>query len=831
MSRGGRPATSIGNQFTEDSGKFDCRWCRDWKRVNGGNKRRIEHLLSCKEFIQGLKDSIISIDDFAEPFRSQLVSVTGLAGAGNLGLATSATARGGLDRQAIDRLAAMAVYRGGLPFNVYQSNADLRGVFKALNPAMDYSPPTRARLAGELLTKCAGEIRSKIAEIVNFEQRLNVITDESGARDRDRVVNFAINTSDGQAFFIDSFNAGSVTVSGEWLQETITEKVRNLTGNNLKKWNSICTDTCAAQRNFHEALRSNPETAHVFCVLCDDHGLQLGIKDVCDPDQEGSVLFYASTIKEVNTALTFFRASDKIWHMMLELAAEENEKLVAFVIACTTRWGSHFEAVMGLLKNKSILQIASARGFVTKPEVKRLVDDERWWARVESLRALIKPFHFAQKLSENDRSTVGMVIPRWRELRDELEATLNLPHKDEVLELVDKRLAIQTTDIHHAAYLLNCQLDDPQQTKEEWIATARFCNSHVAPDRLHNFWRQFAEFTDRRGVFSRAELWTDSVRFQPQSFWMLASKFGASELADLAGRLATTPANSVPSERSFSAMNYIQNKFRARMSTPTTTDLCLIYINSRVLDRRNQLLSEEFRRQQITRRSQRLAARNDQRQIHRLMLEEVKRIDELNAASVEDLVEEVAAVIPATTTAAQSDVFIFATDTGEAGPAQSDQPTPSELPKWVVLPTTGHQSHLHLEPQHHPTKKQSMRKPAKKKRKIRHETPPETSRKTPPQTSENSAIPNPPSDTQFSIGDSAPSQLFTPSQTPRITSTMTTQEASQAYMQDPLAEFSQQSRLFNHCAQARDVYSVGSSYDETLEAIAMYNATQTLDDY
>jgi hypothetical protein len=65
---------------------------------------------------------------------------------------------------------------------------------------------------------------------------------------------------------------------------------------------------------------------------------------------------------------------------------------------------------------------------------------------------------------------------------------------------------------------------------------------------------------------------------------------------------------------------------------------------------------------------------------------------------VEDLVEEVAAVIPATTIAAQSDVFIFATDTSEAGPAQSDQPTPSELPKWAVLPITGHQSHLHLEP-------------------------------------------------------------------------------------------------------------------------------------
>jgi hypothetical protein len=150
------------------------------------------------------------------------------------------------NRQAIDKFAAMAVYRSGLPFNVYQSNPNLRSLLKALNPAMDYSPPSRARLAGDLLTQCAAEIRLKIAKIVEFEQNINVITDKSTARNRDRVVNFSINTSDGQAFLIDTFNARSATVSGEWLQETITEKVKTLTGGDLKKWNSICTDTCSA---------------------------------------------------------------------------------------------------------------------------------------------------------------------------------------------------------------------------------------------------------------------------------------------------------------------------------------------------------------------------------------------------------------------------------------------------------------------------------------------------------------------------------------------------------------------------------------------------------
>ena len=161
-----------------------------------------------------------------------------------------------------------------------------------------------------------------------------------------------------------------------------------------------------------------------------------------------------------------------------------------------------------------------------------------------------------------------------------------------MLKKIDERLAIQSTDIHHAAYLLNCQIDDPQQSKEEWIAAARFFNTYVPPEENDSFWRQFAECMERRGVFARKELWSDGVRFQPQSFWMLASRFGASELAELAVRLAVTPANSVPSERSFSAMNYIQNSFRAGMSTTTTSKLCLIYMNSRALDRRPSLLSE-----------------------------------------------------------------------------------------------------------------------------------------------------------------------------------------------------------------------------------------------
>jgi hypothetical protein len=216
--------------------------------------------------------------------------------------------------------------------------------------------------------------------------------------------------------------------------------------------------------------------------------------------------------------LTFFRSSDKIWQIILRLADEEGERLTAFIKACSTRWGSYFEAVNGLIKNRSTLRLASLQEVVSDLKVKALVDNDAWWQRLECLRLLIKPLHLAQKLSENDRSTVGMVVPRWRQLCAEIEGTVNLLYKEEVLERIDERMAIQTTDIHHAAYLLNCQIDQPEQTKEDWYAAARFLNAHIDDDEFASFWSQLAQFRSRSGVFARPELWKDQMRFQPQSF-------------------------------------------------------------------------------------------------------------------------------------------------------------------------------------------------------------------------------------------------------------------------------------------------------------------------
>jgi hypothetical protein len=53
----------------------------------------------------------------------------------------------------------------------------------------------------------------------------------------------------------------------------------------------------------------------------------------------------------------------------------------------------------------------------------------------------------------------------------------------------------------------------------------------------------------------------------------------------LALRLASTIANSVPSERSFSILRLLQNKLRSRLTAQRIDKLQYIYINERVLGR------------------------------------------------------------------------------------------------------------------------------------------------------------------------------------------------------------------------------------------------------
>lgn len=109
---------------------------------------------------------------------------------------------------------------------------------------------------------------------------------------------------------------------------------------------------------------------------------------------------------------------------------------------------------------------------------------------------------------------------------------------------------------------------------------------------------QFHDFRAREGCFGpSSKAWTYEGA---EAFWKYNRDF-APELSSLAIRLSSVTANSVPSERAFSNMNFIHSKARNRLSTAKADKLQFIHMNSRHVPERinaedpdaDQLLAED----------------------------------------------------------------------------------------------------------------------------------------------------------------------------------------------------------------------------------------------
>jgi hypothetical protein len=95
----------------------------------------------------------------------------------------------------------------------------------------------------------------------------------------------------------------------------------------------------------------------------------------------------------------------------------------------------------------------------------------------------------------------------------------------------------------------------------------------------------FYDFRHQRGPFhTRNKAWKMK---ESSLFWAYMRAY-CPELASFAERLIRICANSVTSERAWSAMNYIHSKSRNSLSINTVDKLTFIYMNVRTLQRLNE---------------------------------------------------------------------------------------------------------------------------------------------------------------------------------------------------------------------------------------------------
>ena len=223
-----------------------------------------------------------------------------------------------------------------------------------------------------------------------------------------------------------------------------------------------------------------------------------------------------------------------------------------------------------------------------EPIISKILDPF-FWRDLEIAQQLLEPLYHAQKSSQADRSKIGLVVHRWRNLKlqwEQLQKSQPQLNWNDIFTAFDKRMSRQVTPTAWLAWSLDleCRTDTLDQKAEEVIMdTLEEVTRHLDQKDQHAILNEWFNFRLSRDTYSpEAKIWKRG--FDTYNFWANMTMRG-SLLAQIALRLHGCIANSVPSERAFSAMNVIATMSRNRLGADVLDKLIFIYMNTRVLAR------------------------------------------------------------------------------------------------------------------------------------------------------------------------------------------------------------------------------------------------------
>ncbi|KAH7465294.1 hypothetical protein FOMA001_g17181 [Fusarium oxysporum f. sp. matthiolae] len=278
----------------------------------------------------------------------------------------------------------------------------------------------------------------------------------------------------------------------------------------------------------------------------------------------------------------------------------------ALIRSIITRWGSQYNSFFSLLRSRDPARDWSIRKDVRDelrsqdcpvllPEAVRIIKDNSFWLKLEAAIAVLKPVNEFQHASEADGAGIAHVVNRWLQIKSkwsemgEADQFPDIPW-DDIDAIFKARLDKQTYDIHWIADALRPDTTGPNSKlpPSVFARVQEYLQKQLKnDDEYHRALSEFTHFRMRTGgpdgLFNKHSAVYDDG-FKPAMAWQCLLNQG-SILARVAVKVMNTLANSVPSERSFSAINFIHTKARNRL-TPMHADMqAFIFMNDRVLDR------------------------------------------------------------------------------------------------------------------------------------------------------------------------------------------------------------------------------------------------------
>jgi hypothetical protein len=548
-----------------------CKNCTKYSKAKN-NTRALDHLLECEPYKSKQQALALSTDTDPLQKRQRILAIPSLPL---------------IQKRKLDIMAAKAVYMGARPFQLYEE-AYMKDFIHAVSNGV-YFPPSPRLIGGELLDQEYIALKNRIEVLLQSQEKLHFVLDESPNISSHRIINLSVVIPQYGSIFLANEDIGNKSLDANFFTNWF---LRMVAPYDLSRVGSLTTDTCSTMRSTWNGLQHIKQLSHTLFIPCDSHGLQLLIQDLLELPQIAPIIAKAQAI------VGAFHRSKKQYAILRSY----QEKPQALLLSVITRWGTQFLLVSSVLRCKGVLfsWLGDKRARMGKQGSKvnileHIITDHSFWANLSSIEQILRPIHEAQKMSESDRSTLSKVVPRWLKLEAEL-AQLSKILPDLIGGFTQsggpfrERSLKQITDVHYAAWLLDpITLLKPPGQKQIDTGT-QFLLARTSPEDkkiVHTSLLQFRTQADVFGPAHPASMHYDN----PILYWKSYLHHAAhSALAKLAVCIFEAVANSVASERAFSAMNLIHSKLRNSLGSTKSHMLVYIYMNQRVLDRNNSIL-------------------------------------------------------------------------------------------------------------------------------------------------------------------------------------------------------------------------------------------------
>jgi hypothetical protein len=263
-------------------------------------------------------------------------------------------------------------------------------------------------------------------------------------------------------------------------------------------------------------------------------------------------------------------------------------KQYALILSVITRWGTQFRLVNSILRSKDALRAYALEPTRSSADLRAnaitTLKDPTFWSNLDQLKDVLEPLDNQVRMAESTNAHIGTVLKRWKTVEELLKTQVNhLPELENFITThFHPRFKRQVLDIHWVAYYLLPDNVNLPMDAEGVQGIIRFFDRQPFDSKNQPILADFLSFRAKDGIFApTGACWSQAN--DPLRFWQLQAMF-SDGLGNLAVRLFSTPANTVPSERAFSAQNLIHDKKRNRLSAEKTNKLVFIHMNQRLLD-------------------------------------------------------------------------------------------------------------------------------------------------------------------------------------------------------------------------------------------------------